>query len=173
MSGLTVIRVCLDDRGGRTSLRHLPARWLRRRSARKAWVSMLPRRAIGPPPLSVLCGMGLGEHGTCSPYSSNSVTNEFGVYGNPYSNQSATNPYATDAPRLYDQQGNYRGKLSTNQYDPASVSNPYGRYGNSYSPTRSTIRMGRGIHTAPTVRPVCLAQVAISGYQICIFGLCK
>jgi hypothetical protein len=28
------------------------------------------------------------------PYSANSVTNEFGIYGNPFSNQSATNPYA-------------------------------------------------------------------------------
>jgi len=48
-------------------------------------------------------------------------------YGSPFSNQSATNPYATDAPRLYDQQGNYRGKLSANPYDPDSTSNPYGR----------------------------------------------
>ena len=72
-------------------------------------------------------------YGAGSPYSSNSITNEFGHYGSPFSNQSATNPYATDAPRLYDQQGNYRGKLSTNQYDPDSVSNPYGRYGSPYS----------------------------------------
>ena len=67
--------------------------------------------------------------GAGSPYSSNSVTNEFGIYGNSFSNQSATNPYATDAPRLYDQQGQYRGKLSTNPYDPDSTSNLYGRYG--------------------------------------------
>jgi hypothetical protein len=52
-------------------------------------------------------------YGAGSPYSPNSVTNEFGVYGNPYSNQSSTNPYATDAPRLYDKEGHYRGKLST------------------------------------------------------------
>jgi hypothetical protein len=31
--------------------------------------------------------------GAGSPYSSNSVTNEFGIYGSPYSNQSATNSY--------------------------------------------------------------------------------
>ena len=59
--------------------------------------------------------------GAGSPFSSDSVTNEFGRYGNPYSKQSATNPYATDAPRLYDQQGAYRGKLSTNQFDPDST----------------------------------------------------
>jgi hypothetical protein len=82
--------------------------------------------------------------GAGSPYSSNSVMNEFGVYGNPYSNQSATNPYATEAPRLYDQQGNYRGKLSTNQYDPDSVSNPYGRYGNPYSPDSINNQFGAG-----------------------------
>lgn len=43
------------------------------------------------------------------------------------------NPYATEAPKLYDSQGNYRGKLSSNRYDPESVSNPYGRYGSQYS----------------------------------------
>jgi hypothetical protein len=62
-----------------------------------------------------------------NPFSPNSVTNPFSPYGSPFSNQSATNPYATDAPRLYDQQGNYRGKLSANPYDPDSTSNPYGR----------------------------------------------
>ena len=67
------------------------------------------------------------QYGAGNPYSSNSVTNEFGIYGNPYSTQSATNPYATEAPRRYDQQVQYRGKLSTDQYDPDSVSNPYGR----------------------------------------------
>lgn len=53
--------------------------------------------------------------GAGNPFSSDSVTNEFGIYGNPFSNQSATNPYATEAPRLYDEQGAYRGTLSTNQ----------------------------------------------------------
>lgn len=54
--------------------------------------------------------------------------------GNPYSNQSPNNPYATDAPRIYDSQGNYRGRLSTNPYEADSTSNPYGRYGSPYSP---------------------------------------
>ncbi len=62
--------------------------------------------------------------GTGSSFSSNSVINEFGRYGSLYSNQSATNSYATDAPMLSDQQGPYRGKLSTNQYDPDSMSIP-------------------------------------------------
>ena len=68
-----------------------------------------------------------------SPHSATSVRNPYGQYGSPYSDQSATNPYATDAPKLYDEEGNYRGKLSANPYDPESVSNPYGRYGSEHS----------------------------------------
>ena len=72
-------------------------------------------------------------YGAGSPYNPDSVNNPYGPYGSPYSNQSATNPYATDAPKLYDSQGNYHGKLSANPYDPDSTSNPYGRYGSPYS----------------------------------------
>lgn len=72
-------------------------------------------------------------YGAGSPYKSDGLMNPYSQYGSPYSNRSWTNPYATDAPKLYDQQGNYRGKLSTNPYDPDSIANPYGRYGNPYS----------------------------------------
>ena len=41
--------------------------------------------------------------------------------------------FATEAPRLYDREGNYRGRLSANPYDPDSTSNPFGRYGNPFS----------------------------------------
>ena len=60
----------------------------------------------------IVGGSDYGQHG--SKYSSNSISSK-------YSNDSATN-----APKLYDSDGNYRGKLSTNKYDPDSVSNPYG-----------------------------------------------
>ena len=73
-------------------------------------------------------------YGAGSPYKPDGLMNPYSPYGSPYSNKSWTNPYATEAPRLYDNQGNYRGRLSTNPYDPDSVSNPYGRYGNPYSP---------------------------------------
>ncbi len=69
-----------------------------------------------------------------SPFDADSVDNQYGDYGSPYSNTSANNPYATDAPKLYDSEGNYRGRLSNNPYDPDSISNPYGRYGSPYSP---------------------------------------
>ena len=72
-------------------------------------------------------------YGAGSRYKSDGLMNPYSEYGSRYSNKSWNNPYATDAPRLYDQQGNYRGRLSTNPYDPDSISNPYGRYGSRYS----------------------------------------
>jgi len=71
--------------------------------------------------------------GAGSPYRSDSINNPYGPYGSPYSPKSATNPYSTDAPKLYDSQGNYRGRLSSNPYDSDSTSNPYGKYGSPYS----------------------------------------
>lgn len=37
--------------------------------------------------------------------------NPYSANGSQYSNKSWTNPYATDAPKRYDGQGNYCGKL--------------------------------------------------------------
>ena len=71
--------------------------------------------------------------GAGSPFKPDGINNQFSPYGSPFSNQSATNPFATNPPRLYDQQGHYRGKLSTNPYDADSTSNPYGRYGSPFS----------------------------------------
>lgn len=72
-----------------------------------------------------------GQYG--SEFSSESINNEYGEYGSPYSNKSVNNPYASNAPKLYDQNGNYRGRLSSNPYDSESTSNPHGEYGSSYS----------------------------------------
>lgn len=72
-------------------------------------------------------------YGAGSPYKSDGVNNPYSRQGSPYSNQSANNPYATDAPKLYDKNGNYRGRLSNNPYAADSTSNPYGRYGNPNS----------------------------------------
>jgi hypothetical protein len=65
-------------------------------------------------------------------------------YGSRYSQNSINNPYATDTPKLYDRQGRYRGKLSSNPYDPDSISNPYGRYGSRYSPDSINNPYGAG-----------------------------
>lgn len=72
-------------------------------------------------------------YGAGSPYKADGLMNPYSQYGSPYSSKSWRNPYATDTPKLYDSQGNYRGKLSANPYDPDSISNPYGRFGNPYS----------------------------------------
>jgi hypothetical protein len=72
-------------------------------------------------------------YGAGSPYKPDGLMNPYSQYGSPYSNKSWRNPYATDAPKLVDSQGNYRGRLSTNPYQSDSISNPYGRYGSPYS----------------------------------------
>lgn len=42
--------------------------------------------------------------GAGSPFRPDGLNNPFSPYGSPFSSQSATNPFATDAPRLYDQE---------------------------------------------------------------------
>jgi hypothetical protein len=83
----------------------------------------------------------IGPYGSLSP---TSPRNSIGEYGSPISPDSATNPLAIDAPRLYDQEGNYRGRLSTNTLDPDSISNPLGRYGSSLSPDSLNNALGAG-----------------------------
>ncbi len=83
----------------------------------------------------------LGAYGALSP---TSPRNSIGLYGSAVSPYSATNSLAMDPPRLYDQEGNYRGKLSTNTLDPDSVSNPLGRYGSSLSPDSLKNPVGAG-----------------------------
>ena len=82
--------------------------------------------------------------GAYGPLSSTSPRNSIGVYGSPISPYSANNPLAIEAPRLYDQEGNYRGTLSTNTMDPDSISNPLGRYGSSISPDSLNSPLGAG-----------------------------
>lgn len=84
------------------------------------------------------------ELGAGSPFRSDSIDNPVGKYGSPYSNKSANNPYATEAPRLYDSEGNYRGRLSSNPYDKDSTSNPLGRYGSPLSPDSINNPLGAG-----------------------------
>jgi len=44
-----------------------------------------------------------------NPYSPNSIANPYGRYGSPYSNQSANNPYATEAPIVIAPRPSYTG----------------------------------------------------------------
>lgn len=61
----------------------------------------------------------------------NSVINELGLYGNPYSPASATNFEAITALSRYDQ-----GRQSTKLYDPDWLSNPFGHYVTPSSPNQ-------------------------------------
>jgi hypothetical protein len=67
--------------------------------------------------------------GTSNPYSPNSPPNSYEGYGNPYDSLSVANPYATDAPKTHDPNGDYGGRGDANRYDPYSPSNSYGPYG--------------------------------------------
>ena len=89
-------------------------------------------------------------YGAGSPYKPDGLMKPYSQYGSKYSNKSWTNPYATDAPKLYDSQGNYRGKLSANPYDLDSTSNPYGRYGSKYSIDSINNPYGAGNPYSPT-----------------------
>ncbi len=83
-------------------------------------------------------------YGAGSRYKPDGVKNPYSTYGSPYSNNSVASPYATNAPKLYDSEGNYRGRLSSNRYDSESTSNPYGRYGSRYSSESANNPHGAG-----------------------------
>ena len=83
-------------------------------------------------------------HGAGSKYKSGGLMNPYSQHGSRYGNKSWRNPSAINAPKLYDGKGKYRGKLSTNPYDPDSVSNPFGRYGSKFSPDSINNPYGAG-----------------------------
>lgn len=84
------------------------------------------------------------QYGSGSQYDPRSVSNPYGTYGSEYSNESANNEFAIEAPELYDREGNYRGKLSENRYDPESVSNTFGRFGSQFSAESINNEFGAG-----------------------------
>lgn len=106
------------------------------------------QQAFLPQPTPVTFGAFSSSDQDSSRYFSNSLSNPYGAgsvykvdglmnpysqFGSKYSNDSWTNKYATNAPKIYDSEGNYHGRLSSNKYDADSTSNPYGRYGSKYS----------------------------------------
>jgi hypothetical protein len=64
---------------------------------------------------------------TANPYLPPAPPQPPGTYSNPYGDSS-------NSPKLYDDQGNFRGDVNSNRYDPDSIANPYGQYGSKYSP---------------------------------------
>jgi hypothetical protein len=82
-------------------------------------------------------------YGAGSPYKTDGLMNPYSRYGSPFSNQSWRNPYATEAPKLYEG-GEYRGRWSANRFDTDSTSNPFGRYGSPNSPDSIRNPFGAG-----------------------------
>lgn len=117
------------------------------------WVAVVSAYAACPYDANCLNN----PYGAGNPYKADGLMNPYSANGSQYSNKSWTNPYATDAPKLYDSQGNYRGKLSANPYDADSTSNPNGRYGSQFSPDSINNPYGAGnpysnnqIHVVPS-----------------------
>jgi hypothetical protein len=79
------------------------------------------------------------RYGAGSPYKTDGLMNRSSRSGNRYSNDSWTNPYATNSPRL-----STGGRWSSNHYDYDSTSNPYGAYGSRYSYDSINNRYGTG-----------------------------
>lgn len=57
-----------------------------------------------------------GSYG--SQFSSDSIWNHYSDYGSKYSDWGACNSYANDPPVIVDQEGNFFGRLTLNQYHP-------------------------------------------------------
>ncbi len=57
-----------------------------------------------------------GQHG--SPYSTESIWNRYSEFGSRYSSYGACNPYGTDPPVIVDSDGKFYGRLTLNQYHP-------------------------------------------------------
>lgn len=73
---------------------------------------------------------------TSNPYGQNRVnpsTYSGGQYGT-----------SSNSPGLYSSDGQFRGNLNSNRYDPNSVANPYGQYGSRYSPDSVNNPYGAG-----------------------------
>lgn len=86
------------------------------------------------------------NNATAQTYLGNLTANPYLPKAPPQPANTFNNPYggSSDSPKLYDSQGNFRGNLNSNRYDPDSVANPYGRYGSQYSPDSINNPYGAG-----------------------------
>ena len=64
------------------------------------------------------------EFGQFGRFASPSMMNDFDQYGSAFSTLSACNAYASDPPRVFDQDGNYYGTLSVNRFAVDRITNP-------------------------------------------------
>ena len=61
-----------------------------------------------------------GTHG--NKFATDSLFNSFGEFGSRFSSYSPCNPYASDPPVVVDQEGNFYGRLTVNEYHPQRTS---------------------------------------------------
>jgi len=95
--------------------------------------------------LAILSGT-VSTNATAQTYLGNLTANPYLPKAPPQPANTFNNPYggSHDSPKLYDSQGNFRGNLNANRYDPNSVANPYGQYGSRYSPDSINNPYGAG-----------------------------
>ncbi len=93
-----------------------------------------------------LVATAIGPNASAQTYLGNLTANPYLPKAPPQPPNTFNNPYGSsaDSPKLYDSQGNFRGNVNANKYDPDSVANPYGRYGSQYSPDSINNPYGAG-----------------------------
>jgi hypothetical protein len=93
-----------------------------------------------------LVATAIGPNASAQTYLGNLSANPYLPKAPPQPPNTFNNPYGSsaDSPKLYDSQGNFRGNVNANKYDPDSVANPYGRYGSQYSPDSINNPYGAG-----------------------------
>jgi hypothetical protein len=74
---------------------------------------------------------------SANPYLPKAPPQPANTFNNPYGNSS-------NSPQLFNSQGQFRGNLNSNQFDPNSVANPFGQYGSRFSPDSINNPYGAG-----------------------------
>jgi hypothetical protein len=74
---------------------------------------------------------------SANPYLPKAPPQPANTFNNPYGNSS-------NSPQLFNSQGQFRGNLNSNQFDPNSVANPFGQYGSRFSPDSINNTFGAG-----------------------------
>lgn len=110
------------------------------------WIASLPAWAICPYDYNCLNN----PYGAGNPYKPDGLMNLYSRYGSPYSNDSWTNPYATNAPKLYGQNGNYRGRPARIPTIQIRSQTPLAGTGTLTHPTASIIHMAQETPTRIT-----------------------
>lgn len=103
--------------------------------------SVLLALAVGAWLVSPAAAQYLGNL-TANPFYAPAPPQPPGAFGNPFGS-------GADSPKLFTPDGEFRGNLNANRYDPNSIANPFGRYGSRYSPDSILNPYGAGNPYSP------------------------